>query len=253
MINSEKIFYVYSLSDPRDKEIFYIGKGKGKRAFQHLNEEYTEEKGNRDKINRIKEIQSQLGEQAEIKFLAENLCEEAAYALEEILIYRIGRNIFGYGPLTNWIVGGAKEDQYKFNLDENEKTTLEIVREKFPEILPVIENNPRTTKEDSIKESWAIIVNNVLHTINLSDNNILEEIKAINIRFLDHYNGEAIQFQCRYGDCEICLASDEKFKNSEKGSSSVCIRKNGEIFFESSWLYQKDVTKKLREFHNNQK
>lgn len=253
MINSEKIYYVYSLIDPRDKEIFYIGKGKGKRAFQHLNEEYTEEKGNRDKINRIKEIQNQLGKQPEIRFLAECLSEEAAYALEEILIDRIGRKILSYGPLTNWIVGGAKEDQYKFSLDENEKTTLEIVREKFPEILHVIESIPRTTKEDSIKESWAKIVNNVLRTINHSDNKILEEIKATNIRFLDHYNGEAIQFECRYGDCEICLASDEKFKNSGKGTSCVYIRKNGEIFFESSWLYQKDVTKKLREFHNNQK
>lgn len=32
----EKIkFYVYLLKDPRDKSIFYVGKGKGNRVFNH--------------------------------------------------------------------------------------------------------------------------------------------------------------------------------------------------------------------------
>lgn len=28
-------FYVYALVDPRDKKIFYVGKGSGDRVFQH--------------------------------------------------------------------------------------------------------------------------------------------------------------------------------------------------------------------------
>lgn len=33
----EKIdFYVYYLMDPRNKEIFYVGKGKDNRVFQHV-------------------------------------------------------------------------------------------------------------------------------------------------------------------------------------------------------------------------
>ena len=30
-------WYVYCLRDPRDKKIFYIGKGKGNRVFAHAN------------------------------------------------------------------------------------------------------------------------------------------------------------------------------------------------------------------------
>ena len=30
-----KQFYVYVLIDPRDNEVFYVGKGQGERAFQH--------------------------------------------------------------------------------------------------------------------------------------------------------------------------------------------------------------------------
>ena len=249
MDKNENIYYTYGLIDPRNNEIFYIGKGKGKRAYQHLKEEYTEEKGNRDKIKRIKEIQKK-NTQPMIKFFAENLAEEVAFALEEILIDRIGRKILGYGPLTNWIVGGANEHQYKFGLEDDEKITIEIAREKFPELLPIIESIPRTTKEDSIKEKWSVIVNNVLNIINSHDDKILEEVGANNIRFLNHFKGEAIQFQCNYGDCEICYASDDKYKELNKGTSSLYLRKNGEITLGLSWLFQKEVTEKLREYHN---
>jgi hypothetical protein len=252
MENTENVYYVYGLIDPRNKEIFYIGKGKGKRAYQHLTEEYTEEKGNREKINRIKEIQKKQGKQPEIKFFAENLSEEAAYALEEILIDRIGRKILGYGPLTNWIVGGAKEDQYKFGLEEHEKTTIDIVKVKFPEILPVIESIPRTTKEDNIKEKWSKIVQNVLTIINSFDDKILEEIEASDIRFLDHYKGEAIQFECKHGSGEISFSSDEQFKMLGMGTSSVYLRKNGKIILGLPRLFQNEVTTKLREYNENE-
>ena len=29
------MFYVYNLIDPRDKSVFYVGKGKGNRMYKH--------------------------------------------------------------------------------------------------------------------------------------------------------------------------------------------------------------------------
>lgn len=134
-----------------------------------------------------------------------------------------------------------------------EKTIIEVVKEKFPKSLTIIESIPRTTKEDNIKEKWSKIVKNVINIINSHDDKILEEIGAKNTRFLYHFKGEAIQFQCNYGDGEICYESDEEFKEFNKGTSSVYLRNNKEIKLGLSWLFQKEVTEKLREYHETKK
>ena len=46
-------FYVYGLIDPRNNSIFYIGKGKDKRVFNHSNEK-QEINSNIDKLKNYK-------------------------------------------------------------------------------------------------------------------------------------------------------------------------------------------------------
>ncbi len=51
-IHSQLGYYVYLYLDPRNNEIFYVGKGKGNRAFSHLFEESEKEKVKRFKAIR---------------------------------------------------------------------------------------------------------------------------------------------------------------------------------------------------------
>lgn len=92
-------YYVYSLTDPRDDAVFYIGKGKDNRIDAHEKEAL---KGvHSRKCERIREILSnglQVKKQ-KIKFF---LQEQDAYDFEKELIDQIGLH-----RLTNVVAGGG--------------------------------------------------------------------------------------------------------------------------------------------------
>lgn len=93
-------YYVYILVDPRDRRPFYVGKGTGRRAQQHLWEMSREH--NPYKTNVIRSIRAD-GFEPEIVYAAEEIADEAlAYDLEANIIRFWGRK--GYdknGILTN--------------------------------------------------------------------------------------------------------------------------------------------------------
>lgn len=93
-------FYVYQLVDPRTNNIFYVGKGSGKRAFSHTNAVRSGRKdGNSQKQAVISEI-LQAGLEPKVIFVSTNLQENAAYILEEQIITNLGIITEG-GILTN--------------------------------------------------------------------------------------------------------------------------------------------------------
>jgi hypothetical protein len=47
--------YVYALRDPRDRKVFYVGKGRGVRVFDHFSEAENEQNYS-SKVRRIREI-----------------------------------------------------------------------------------------------------------------------------------------------------------------------------------------------------
>lgn len=108
----KKEFYVYGLTDPRNNQYFYIGKGKGNRNASHL--KCTNDSLNKLKNDRIREINSD-GQKVQIDILFSNLDEETAFELERIIIYKLGRQVFLEGILTNLVPGGKwKRDESVF-------------------------------------------------------------------------------------------------------------------------------------------
>jgi len=93
-VASQLGFYVYVYSDPRDNKPFYIGKGKGNRVFQHL-----DEMGGSRKVKMINEIRK-AGRTPKIDLLRYGLTDSQATLVEACAIDLIGKD-----NLTN-IQGG---------------------------------------------------------------------------------------------------------------------------------------------------
>ena len=110
-------YYVYALVDPRDNRIFYIGKGKGNRVFQHakdsLNENYKSLK-----LDVIRCILNE-GKQVELYILRHNLTEDSAFIVESTLIDLLTYSKFNrINQLTNIVAGHHQWDEGIKNVDE---------------------------------------------------------------------------------------------------------------------------------------
>ena len=77
-------YYVYVYSDPDTKKPFYVGKGKGNRVFNHLDDE-----SENDKVHKIKEIRER-GKEPVIEILAHGLDNDTALKVEAAAIDLIG-------------------------------------------------------------------------------------------------------------------------------------------------------------------
>ncbi len=86
--------YVYLYIDPRDRQIFYVGRGKGNRCFSHLSEIKES-----DKVERLDELRS-LGMKPRIELLRYGISEDEAKRLETAAI-----DLLGVDVLTNCVRG----------------------------------------------------------------------------------------------------------------------------------------------------
>lgn len=80
-------WYVYALIDPRNSAVFYIGKGKGNRAFQHANEARNSSDVNSQKFQIIRDIQDKTGANPRVVILRHRLASESeAFQIEAALL-----------------------------------------------------------------------------------------------------------------------------------------------------------------------
>lgn len=104
-------FYVYALRDPRDRSIFYVGKGTGNRVFEHADEALGSPKAT-DKLERIRAIHA-AGLPVDYEIVRHGITEEQAFEVESALIDWIG-----IGDLANAVVGHYANNRGKMSVDE---------------------------------------------------------------------------------------------------------------------------------------
>ncbi|MCG8577725.1 MAG: GIY-YIG nuclease family protein [Flavobacteriales bacterium] len=188
-------YFVYGLVDPRDQTVFYIGKGKGNRPYDHIYKSESTGKITSFKIERIEAIQKQ-GFQPDVKFYLQDLFEHEAFLLEEILILRIGRKIKGYGPLTNILVGGQYEEKFKAELTPQEIVNLYSKAEKNDRINDLIQSIPETSRRKFYQDKEKDL--RILATSIFEKNRpgLLMKLEPQNIQFYhDTYDPEFLKFQ----------------------------------------------------------
>lgn len=110
-MNSNEIYYVYKLIDPRINLPFYIGKGKNNRCMDHL-KETVDNTSNINKFHRINEILNS-GNNVHIEKIKENLDEESAYRLEEDMILYYGREGIEYNGILTNICNSSRPPSHK--------------------------------------------------------------------------------------------------------------------------------------------
>lgn len=110
-------YYVYALIDPRDNRIFYIGKGKGNRIFQHA-KDALDDNDQSLKLDIIRSILRE-GKQVGLYILRHNLTEETAYVVESVLIDLLTYSKFNKASiLANIAAGHHQWDEGIKDVDE---------------------------------------------------------------------------------------------------------------------------------------
>lgn len=156
-------YYVYGLVDPRNKKIFYIGKGTGNRVFEHEKESLASPESDRLKLKTIAEIKN-AGLDVEKIIINANLTEPEAFAAEAALI-----NAFNYISdvgLTNIVAGHHSPEALSVEEYEKEYGAEELQETDIKHKILVIKINKlyqrgmdADTLYDAVRGVWRASIN----------------------------------------------------------------------------------------------
>ena len=150
VITQENIgYYVYCLIDPRNNEIFYIGKGCGNRVFNHENEDL-----NNQKNVRIKDILDN-GYKIKKYIIRHDLNKDMSFHIEAALIDILSSNIWKKRSLLNIMGGHHRTENGLKSVGEIEAHygVEAIDKEDIKHNVLIININKSYSTEDDIYES----------------------------------------------------------------------------------------------------
>ena len=156
-------YYVYLLIDPRNNRVFYVGKGKGTRIYNHLvDAEFSKIKeyiGNK-KLDTIKSIKKDK-EEVILEILRHGMTEDQAFEVEAAMT-----DYFGLQELTGLVKGHHSNERGKMSLKDI-KILYEAEEANISEPALLIKINNTFTydmSEDDLYEatrkSWRISLEN---------------------------------------------------------------------------------------------
>ena len=151
-------YYVYGLIDPRNKKIFYIGKGTKNRVFEHEKESRCSPDSEKLKLKTISEIKD-AGLEVEKIIINSNLTEDEAFAAEASLI-----NAFNYISdisLTNVVAGHHSAEALPVDEYERINGAIELEEKDIKHRILVIKINKlykkgmdKNTLYDVVRGVW---------------------------------------------------------------------------------------------------
>ncbi len=149
-------YYVYALIDPRNDEVFYIGKGFGNRIFSHEAESEKDKKSEKRKLKLIREIEKC---DLSVKRVIINwgLTENEAFAAEAALINLL--NCLGKTKLANEVAG--------------HHTHKGMTVEEFEQFYGAI-----PLKKEDIKHSILVIKINKLYRRDMSEAELYDAVRG---------------------------------------------------------------------------
>lgn len=167
-------YYVYALVDPRDGKIFYVGKGKGNRVFQHVKDALGKETES-DKLDIIRKIIDE-GKDVQYYILRHGLTESQAFEMESLMIDFLTYDKFkkDVANITNIVAGHHTDirgimsiDDVRDFLNAEKIENLAGILAPYGNVLAISINGTYTSgaSEDevykAVRRSWSVNLSRV--------------------------------------------------------------------------------------------
>ena len=165
-------YYVYALIDPRSNDVFYIGKGTGNRVFSHEAEIEKSSETEKEKIRKIRDIESN-GFSVKRVMINWGLSEQEAFAAEASLINLF--NVISDVRLTNIVAGHHV----------HESLTVEAFELRY---------GAESLKPEEIKHNILVIKINKLYRKNMSNYEIYDAVRGMWRVSLNSIKSKKIQY-----------------------------------------------------------